>query len=450
MTWIKRNIWIVVLSVVSIVIFPVAWKFSSGMNKKLQEGLQKEVSAAFNSVNQTVSYVGIQIDPNTPPIEKSGVAPNPFLTERFMQIRQAQQEQLNEVITLAETFNRRERTPLIDDLFPVPLGEYPILTKIAMNQLFVTGPGHPPSVYELLFNEINGGSPADPTDLKIDLQDLRSRSLAEKEAEDGNVRLSDDEKEEIEQKLIDRRIATYRQRANQLSVYVDMSCLPSPDDELWPRLYPAQMAQPPAMAQCYMWQHDYWAISDVIAAIGNANTDVNGEPTSIPESPVKRIAHLELTSALIPREALTGGKDPTAGTVMDAGAAPLNPDYGYGLTGRFSSPDNRLYDVRNVMLDVIVSMDKLPMFFDALAETNFITITDLDLEPVNVMSEISTGYYYGDDFVVKAKMKLEVLLLRSWTEPYTPDEVKYLLGFPPRQDNAGFGDGFDEEDNGGG
>ena len=34
MSWIKRNIWIVILSVVSLAVYPIAWKFSSGMKKK--------------------------------------------------------------------------------------------------------------------------------------------------------------------------------------------------------------------------------------------------------------------------------------------------------------------------------------------------------------------------------------------------------------------------------
>jgi hypothetical protein len=447
MAWIKRNIWIVTLSLVSIIVYPVAWKISSGMNKKLKEELQKEVDTAWRSVDVTVGYSGIQIDPNTPPVEVSGVAPNAKITTFFKEIREKQQSQLNEVVTMAEEFNRHGRKPLVEGLFPEPTGEDPIIVKIAMNKKFVSGPTHPPSAYEELFETINGGPPVDPLSLRDELQDLKQRNLAAREASEGNVALTAEEKAELEKELVDYRLATYRRRALDLSVFVDMSSLPKPDSRSWPQIFDDQLGQPPVTWQCYLWQHDYWTIEDVIEAIGRANTDENGDFTPVTESAVKRIAKLELTAPVVPIESITSDVDPTPGTVTDAGAQPLAPDYAYSVTGRFTSPNNRLYDVRRVKLEVIVAMDKLPRFFDALAETNFITVTDVDLEAVNVAAELTTGYFYGSDYVVKANMTLEVLLLRSWTEPYMPDGIKFRLGIPPQP--TGFDDGFGEDDGSG-
>ncbi len=442
MNWIKQNIWIVVLSIVSLAVYPVAWKISSGMNKKLKEELQKEVTAAWKSVDVKVGYSGIQVDPKTPPVEVSGVAPNARLTAFFKEIREKQQSQLDEVVTMAEEFNRHGRKPLVEGLFPVPTGEDPNLHKIAMNKLFVFGPSHPPSAYEKLFDSINGGSAVSPLDLRDELVDLKARLMAAKEAADSSVALTAEEKEEMEQELVNYRLATYRRRAMDLSVYLDMTSLPPADGRSWPQIFKGQKSQPETTWGCFLWQHDYWAIEDVIKAIGRANTDENGDFTPVTESPVKRVVKIQLTAPVVPLESITSEKDPNPGTVTDAGSAPLEPDYAYSVTGRYTSPNNRLYDVRRVELQVIAAMDKLPRFFDALAETNFITITDIDLEAVNVAAELTKGYFYGPDYVVQANMTLEVILLRSWTEPYMPDGIKYRLGIPPEP--AGFDDGFDD------
>ena len=454
MVWIKRNIWIVVLSFIAVTVYPVGWKISSGMNKKLKDELQTEVKAAWESVDVKINYSGIQIDPNTPAVETLKVAPNAVLTAFYEDLRQNQQTQLDEVVTMAEEFNRKGRKPLIDGLFPEPQGEYPNIVKIDMNKKFVHSPAHPPSVYEELFATINGGAPADPLMLMDELIDRSLRNLAVKEAADGDVALTQDQKDEMEDDLVNYRLATYRQRANDISVYVDMDSLPAPDSKSWPQIFDDQMSQPPVTWQCYMWQHDYWTIEDVIEAIGRANTDENGDFMPVTESPVKRVIKIELTTSLVPKESITSDIDPNPGAVTDAGTQPLEPDYDYSVTGRFSGPDNRLYDVRNVKLEVVVAMDKLPRFFDALAETNFITVTDLDLKTVNVAADITLGYFYGPDHLVKAAMNLEVLLLRSWTEPYMPDGIKYRLGIPP-QNTGSEGDGFgevggDEEGDGGG
>ena len=452
--WVKCNVWIVVLSLIALVVYPTAWAVSSGWNNRIRDDLQSKVDADYRSVDVKVAYSDFQIDPNVPPVEMPGVAPNTRITEYFRARRDKQLAQLQEVIAAADEFNRRGRGPLVEGLFPEPTGTgvEADLKRLAMNKFFVSGPAHPPSVYELLLASINAGPVVDPAELRALLVDLKERELAAKEAADGQIVMTPEERDLLDEKIIDSRMAEYRRHANEISVYADMSMFPELRRGSWPEIWPDPLGGVPSLSRCFLWQHDYWAISDVLEAVGLANTDENGEPAAVTQSPVKHIVSLRFTAPLVPD--LYGSKYPLPGSVQDAGAQQMQPDYTYGITGRFASPDNRLYDLRNVELEVVVAAEKLPRFFDALAQTNFITVTDIDLKAVDVATELELGRYYGPDYVVRASMKLEVLLLRSWTEPLMPETVKLMLAIgspdPDPADLLGAGPGDNGDDGGSG
>ncbi|MCH7961960.1 MAG: hypothetical protein IIC49_06450 [Planctomycetes bacterium] len=433
--WVKANVWIVILSTIALAVYPSAWAVSSGWNKRIRADLQGRVTSDYQSVDVKVAYSDFQIDPNVPPVEMPGVAPNTRITEYFRARRDKQLAQLQEVIAAADEFNRRGRGPLIEGLFPEPTGEDADLKRLAMNELFVSGPAHPPSVYEQLLASINAGPVIDPTELAALLVDLRERESAAREASDGQIVMTPEERDLLDEKIINSRMAEYRRHANEISVYADMRMFPELQRNSWPEIWPDRLGGVPTLSRCFLWQHDYWAVSDVLEAVGRANTDVNGEPTAVTQSPVKRIASLRFTAPLVP--GWYQSKYPLAGSVQDAGAQQMHPDYAYGITGRFTSPDNRLYDVRHIELEVVVAAEKLPRFFDALAQTNFITVTDIDLKAVDVATDLERGLFYGPDYVVSAKIALEVLLLRSWTEPLMPETIKLMLAIGvPDQDAA--------------
>ena len=100
-------------------------------------------------------------------------------------------------------------------------------------------------------------------------------------------------------------------------------------------------------------------------------------------------------------------------------------NYETSFTGRQSGP---LYDVRTVELVVIVETRRLPVLVDALAQENFITITDLALAPASAFDAANYGYMFGDQPVSMVTMTLETIWFRKWTAVWMPQDVRDALG----------------------
>ena len=77
---------------------------------------------------------------------------------------------------------------------------------------------------------------------------------------------------------------------------------------------------------------------------------------------------------------------------------------------------------------MIVASEKLPAIINAFHSTSLMTVTDVDLESIDVWEHMRNGYAYGNEHVVKASMEVEILLLRSWTVPLMPESIRMILG----------------------
>jgi hypothetical protein len=433
--WLKSNIVAVLLLLVPVIVIPTAWVLSSGWSKRIVADVESKASADFREVDVRVTYQGLQTDPQGRPIEQSGVVPNRVRTEFFRRLRENQAQGLERIVSIAEEFNRRGREPLVPGLFPTPTGEaYPGEKPLMISNLFVpTRDPARPSAYERLLLDINAGRPPDMGRMLETLEDIADREKLAWQAERGQTQMPPEKAEELQQRLVDYRLEEYRRRAEQLSVYGGMQVFPVMGDTArsirFPMIPPDRPRQPPGPLQCFIWQHDYWVVQDVFEAIRRANTGPDGQLTSVPDSAVKRIVALELERMPVLED--MGDPAPFMPGPQDARGTRIEPKYEVSLTGRMTRPENPMYDARIVSnLELIVSWEKFPRFLDALARTNFITVLDLDIEEVNIAQDLVRGYYYGPDYVVRAKMKLEVLYLRSWTKQYMPDSVKGMLGIP--------------------
>ncbi|HRJ50375.1 MAG TPA: hypothetical protein PKU91_07570, partial [Phycisphaerales bacterium] len=195
-----------------------------------------------------------------------------------------------------------------------------------------------------------------------------------------------------------------------------------------PRVMPAQ---PPALDECFMWQFDYWVVSDVLDAIALANTDPDGRPSPVDRSVAKRLERIETSDQWVMAFAARGSDSmgESVGTV-DSGSpdALIEPKFSRSITGRWSGPGNAVYDVRNVAVTLVASSARLPELMDAFARTNFMTVTDLDLSEVDVWADLEQGYFYGSEHVIRAKFIVETIWLRSWTQPLMPARVRGYLG----------------------
>jgi hypothetical protein len=103
----------------------------------------------------------------------------------------------------------------------------------------------------------------------------------------------------------------------------------------------------------------------------------------------------------------------------------LDVDFAVSLTGRTS---NKVFDVRNVRVVLIVETDKLPRLVNALGNENFMTITNVSVQPANAFTAAERGYIYGANPVSRVTLDLETLWFRQWTAAWMPQDVRDALG----------------------
>jgi hypothetical protein len=178
----------------------------------------------------------------------------------------------------------------------------------------------------------------------------------------------------------------------------------------------------PTLNEAFGWNFDYWVVSDLLAAIDRANTDAGGTRANVEHATVKRIERLSVEALPV-----TAKADPNAMTSDEPDEVTLaeGTDPGVSITGRVTTSQ---FDVVKAQMTLVVDAQALPRLFEAFAETNLMTILDLDVTEVNVWDDLRLGYYYGDGAVVRVDVEIETVWLRDWTTPMMPESVKEALG----------------------
>lgn len=443
--WVKDR-WVVVVCCALIVLsLPLAFFFSqrwAGSVQSRQEKAANDLLTRLNTASR-VNYAVPSVVPGVPAIEQSA-EPNVRRTAFFKAQKDAIVGAASGVIAAAEKFNKRSHGLIMEDIFPDPAPGQDVdsltleFAERIVGRTSSTGQVLRPSVYQKLFDAIKAGPPADPVRLATMLEDRRLRAIEQKKGADGAGRsLTKEEEEEITKGLINDRLGEYRRRAGDLSVYASMDVLPAPSEAReggsWvPRDMPKS---PPKVWECFSWQFDYWVIDDLLAAVARANTGPDGRLTPVEDSVVKRIEKIKLDeSGFVSQEGAQqrrrGGDEDATEEASASETDEVKPDYKESLTGRTAAPVNKangVYDIRKAEMTVIVSSARLPQLLSAISATNFMTVVDCDLSEVNVWGDLAQGYYYGDEHVVRARLSIETVWLRSLTKPLMPREVKDQL-----------------------
>jgi hypothetical protein len=159
------------------------------------------------------------------------------------------------------------------------------------------------------------------------------------------------------------------------------------------------------------WQHAYWVHQDLIEAVGIANGD-----QGVSQAPIKRVFSIAVGPAY--------NQQVTTGSLSQ----PISEDYSQNFTGRVGG--NPLYDVRYATVDAIIDLSRLPEIENAIAAANFMTLVDLDYYSINPDQDLREGFYYGNESLVRAQMRIETVWLRSWIEPFLPPRVREAMGLP--------------------
>lgn len=389
MDWMKANLAIVVLSAVIVLSLPAALVGSQMWNSKIRNSRQAEVDKATKDLQGLkITYQMPGVTPGDPGKPLVLPAPNPVANEHFRKHREKLEKQITEVATVATAINSKDHAPMLDGLFPAPANNFKTLE---MAELIVGRPGKP-SVYEGLLKSINAGPPADLTRVAEVLGEIEVQYREKVRSDTSRDKLMPEEEAELTKKLVAARIGQYQQRAQEIAVYATMDVLPKEILRVAP-------PEPPDASTCFEWQYDYWVIQDLLRAIDAANGGP-GSRANLANAAVKRIEKIAL--------------DPV-------GASEAS------ITGRTNSPENKLYDVRGADLTLVVASARLPEVINAISRTNFMTVTGLNFRQLDPWADLDQGYYYGDENVVRADIRVETIWLRSWTEPLMPEAYKAAL-----------------------
>ncbi len=433
MAWVKSHLAIVICSAVILISLPVGWFFSSSWNKQIKEKQEAAATEKYKAVETAskVTYKLPRLSPQDPEIQVAG-APNQTLTDWFKTHRDKILAQAQGIVQEAERINKRDHVPLVEGLFPNATGQAAQVKALEMAEKIVYT-GNNTSAYPRLLQKVGAGTPPEAGSVSTIVAEERAK-LVEQITSGTKRELTAEERERVEKASVERRLAEYRARAAELSMYATMDVFPKGDRNLG-SFVPRQMPdKPPTLDECFGWQFDYWLMSDILDALALANRDSGGQPTSIDRSVVKRLEKMETSDQWVMAFASGGGasSDGSSAAAAEPGSpdALIEPKFDKSITGRWSGPGNAVYDVRNVSLTVVVSSARLPQLLDAFARTNFMTVTDLDLSDVDIWADLEQGYFYGSEHVVRAKLIVETVWLRSWTVPLMPAKVRGFLALP--------------------
>ena len=439
LSWFKSNIILVILGILTVVPLPVAWYFSTGMNSKLREARQEEAQKALRDVqNAKVTYTLPTLSNTEEPVSDNS-PPNAAKTAFYKAELDKRISAIQQIKERAISFNEKGRQVLIEGLFPMP--ESPAAGQILRPEMaamvLAKGTEDEPSAYDKLFKRLRIRPPLDPQQLAEQLAARKSALMDQIAPGTAEAALDESTRAQIEQQLVEERLARYETHARDTSIYGDDSILPA----VVPRVVPSI---DPSIETCFEWQMDYWLIEDLLSAMVEANNmfDATGVGGNVLVGPVKRIESIEFPpmfagiqsastdapdmfemsadeQARAARRAEREAANPRAGGFVESGS----------FTGR-ESEKSELYDVRVATVTMIVAYDKLPALINAISGYNFMTVLDADLYAVDPWEQIEQGYYAGQDYPVRVEMKIETLWLRNWTKQYMPPSIRKQLGIP--------------------
>lgn len=437
LAWIKGHLLVVISTLVVLVVLPVGYVFSSKWNESIKTKREAEVKADVDKLNMKVSYAVPALDPSEPAVTQSEV-PNAVRTEFFKKHKEQVLKQAEGVVTRAVEFNQRDHKPLVDGLFPDAKGEALQTLPFELADRLIGKEGRP-SVYQELLDRVRAGGPRAADKLGPILADVATREREAIVGQNANRALTPEESQRILEKTVARRLGEYQARAREITLYAGLDVF-AVDTGRGMSLLRVKPKMLPGLDDCFGWQADYWMFSDIMHALAAANTDSGGRPLGVDQGAVKRVVRVLLKDtpyARIERPSSSSTEETASAPVAANPNAELKPDFAKSITGRWSGPENGMYDIRHATVDLIVDSAMIPRLFDAFAQTNFMTITDIDLAEVDAWAELERGYYFGDASVVKATIEVETVWLRSWMQPWMPKPLRERLGIPEEKPAEG-------------
>lgn len=457
--WIKGHLMIAIMSILIVAFLFCGWYFSSAMSTELTSEID-ERKKSFQKIEQA-SKGKVSLPLTDGEFEASGV-----LNQQLLDSMRTLTEKMEVDLSAARKATLKHNGDPFPEEMPHPSfsdrqsGAEEGSKRLLINeQLFPNPPvaeaeDLPNKVhtaliaaYKDMLQKARAGMPPAPASLSDTLLREQSRFIQLDKRKAARADLSEPELEELRQALSKSRLQMYNQAASDLSFYASASAFYLPEN-------PFETKAQHSLAELYDWHWDWWVAEDIIAAIVKANTDLeSGKPLPVVQAAVKRLISVRtLNSSLasIPsgkssnsagRSKGRGGSSSDRGGATSGGPLPdpvvsmnnaIKTDFSVSLTGRSS---NDLLDVRNIEVVLIVETEGLPRLVNALAQENFITITNLSLAPASAFLAAENGYIYGARPVSMITMELETLWFRKWTAAWMPTQVRDALGIKSASNN---------------
>lgn len=471
--WLKSNWLIAALVAAILVIIPGSYFGSQMWGESIRAKQEKAAAAELQKVQAAkIDYAIPSYDPKIQAVSHKS-EPNKVLTDWFAQKRAELKGEAEGVLKRAVDFNkgvgpdaasvfRSEHTPIVPNLFPdgvakatkeirdqmgaeafdaktpeekakLIAGRRKEIEKVGMDAFEDAILGkRAKNPYLVVLESARAGDRIDPVRLNETISDLRTREIEKITA--NKRELTVDEAATLNKTLADRRLAEMLGHARNISVYAGMDCLPNGTNDgvsiVSGRIYDIDLNW------YFLNQWDLWVLEDIFSTIRLANSTPDGTLVGVDQGVVKRVESIVLkqTQGVANdkdqqrRDDLAATGQSTDPAALVLGTIPL--DFTVSHTGRSMGTWNKLYDVRRAEITVVVASDRLQDYLQAITRTNFMTVTDLDLTEVDTWNDMRLGYFYGPQHVVRARIGIESIWLREWTQHYMPTDIRGMLGAP--------------------
>jgi hypothetical protein len=437
LAWMRGNIVLVVLMIACIGAIVGLPMFAASWSEEVQQNLSNRAQK-FSELDKLSKS---RVSPPNGGAAKQVVI-NRDLVDQYREIANVMRDDAQRVVEQAKQHNQKEYVTLFPELFGEEVTRSQLET--VPQQLYV----QLQAKYRSLLRTLDAGTPPDVESLVQTLEEARVRFMENKLSKPRDASLTKEQHKQLEHFLTDRRMNILRSRAENCGLYLDEETLGIPEFE---------EQQRPNVGTLFTWQWRYWAVADTLAAIES----MNGGQSEL-TAPVKQITQIQVLGLPEiggdnkpdrsepvpemndkPRPPKRGG-----GAMGMGGDTSVNPptkskpdkpkkgrDRGNSFkegTGSVASFTNRedstLFDTLQVRLGMVVSTSRIPTILDAFAQHNFVTVIDIDLQPVNKFLSLEEGFDYGAEPVSQLTVVLETVWLRSWTVELMPQSVREALG----------------------
>ena len=433
--WIKGHLFIFVMSLLIVLFLGCGWYFSGGLNTQLVSDIDDH-KKQFQQLDKA-SKTSVTLPMTSGDFTASGTL-NKALLDSLGDLSGTMSGDVSKAQELVLKHNGEGTKKLLVDesSFPNPPQKEREALPGKVHEALV-------NAYDEMLEGARAGTP--PTLDKVEdmLLKEQSRFVQADLRKASRDELTEQEMSELTSKLTQARLQMYNEVAGKISFYASPQTFKLVDK-------PFVTKQAHSLAEMYTWHWDWWVAQDLVSAIAKANTEpaVNGrddKPIFVVNAPVKRLVSVQSLDA--PFESSASGTGNSAGrqaggSGRGGGSKPastvgrlpepmvgwdgsLDVDFAVSLTGRKT---NKVFDVRNVRVVLIVETDKLPRLVNALGNENFMTITNVSVQPANAFTAAERGYIYGANPVSRVTLDLETLWFRHWTAAWMPQDVRDALG----------------------